>query len=149
MRIALYQPEIAGNTGAVLRLAACFSTPVDIIEPTGFVFSDARMKRAAMDYAGKVVFTRHVDWEAFRTKETGRLMLMTTQGETPLAEAGFGPGDIILLGSESAGVPAHIAGQCARRIRIPIAAQTRSLNLSVACGIAVHEALRQTNGLPS
>jgi tRNA (cytidine/uridine-2'-O-)-methyltransferase len=149
MRIALYQPEIAGNVGAVLRLAACMGVGVDIIEPTGFVFSDARMKRAGMDYIDQVAMTRHDDWSAFLATTTGRLMLMTTKGSRSIYNTAFDPSDILLFGRESSGVPTDVAEACAMRIRIPIAPAARSLNLGMSVGIAVTEALRQTGELPA
>ena len=144
MRIALYQPEIAGNVGAVLRLAACFGVGVDVVEPTGFVFSDARMKRAGMDYIDQADMVRHSDWSAFHTQVTGRLILLTTKGNVSLYDMVFQPEDVLMFGRESAGVPHDVAAHCAARIRIPIAASARSLNLSVSAGIALSEALRQT-----
>lgn len=149
MRIALYQPEIAGNMGAVLRLSACMGIGVDVIEPAGFLFSDARMKRAGMDYIDQAKLVRHVDWTAFAAQRTGRLMLLTTKGTAMLHATAFRPDDILLFGSESAGVPDAVATECAARIRIPIASSARSLNLSVSAGIALFEALRQTGGLPT
>ncbi len=148
MRIALYQPEIAGNMGAVLRLAACFGIPVDVIEPTGFVFSDAKLKRAGMDYLTHVDLTRHADWAAFAARVPGRLILLTTKGERRLHDWIFAPDDILLMGSESAGVPDAVAQSCAARLRIPMRPEVRSFNLSVATGIAIAEALRQTERLP-
>lgn len=148
MRIALYQPEIAGNVGAVLRLAACLGVPVDVIEPTGFTFSDARMRRAGMDYIDHVAVTRHPDWQSFRAQTRGRLILLTTHGDTRLPDMMFDADDILLMGSESAGVPEAVPSACSARVRIPIARQVRSLNLAVAAGIAISEALRQTGGLP-
>jgi tRNA (cytidine/uridine-2'-O-)-methyltransferase len=148
MRIALYQPEIAGNVGAVLRLAACMGVGVDIIEPTGFVFSDARMKRAGMDYIDQAEMVRHSDWTAFQAQIRGRLILLTTKGDVQLFDMTFQTDDILMFGRESAGVPADIAACCAARVRIPITASARSLNLSVSAGIAIAEALRQTGELP-
>ncbi len=148
MRIALYQPEIAGNVGAVLRLAACFGVPVDVIEPTGFVFSDAKLRRAGMDYIAHVDLVRHADWAAFSAATPGRRVLLTTRGETRLHDVAFEADDVLLMGSESAGVPEHVAATCVARVRIPIDPRVRSLNLSVATGIAIAEALRQTGGLP-
>lgn len=148
MRIALEQPEIAGNVGAVLRLAACFAVPVDIIEPIGFVWNDARVRRAGMDYADRVDVSRHADWASFRAAQPGRLMLLTTHGDTVLADANFAPDDILLMGSEGSGASPAARAASALAVRIPIAAGLRSLNLSVATGIAVHEALRQTGALP-
>ena len=148
MRIALYQPEIAGNVGAVLRLAACMGVAVDIIEPTGFVFSDARMKRAGMDYIDQAETVRHADWAAFYAQLTGRLILLTTKGDVALYDMSFLSSDILMFGQESAGVPDEVSAIATARIRIPIAAPARSLNLSVSAGIAIAEALRQTGGLP-
>jgi tRNA (cytidine/uridine-2'-O-)-methyltransferase len=148
MRIALYQPEIAGNVGAVLRFAACMGVGVDIIEPTGFVFSDARMKRAGMDYIDQVAMTRHEDWSAFQAAITGRLVLMTTKGSQSIYRTEFLATDILLFGRESSGVPTDVADACTMRIRIPIMSTARSLNLGMSVGIAVSEALRQTGGLP-
>lgn len=108
MRIALYQPEIAGNVGAILRLAACFSVPVDIIMPMGFAFSDAKLKRAAMDYGAAAEVTRHANFEAFdeaRRAEGRRLVLMSSHASQPLPEVRFDGHDVLLMGSEGAGVP--------------------------------------------
>lgn len=152
MRLAAYQPEIAGNMGALLRLAACFEVAIDVIEPCGFVWSDARMRRAAMDYAQNVDVTRHADWRAFdaTTHETrARIVLLTTKATVRLPDFVFAPDDVLLLGSESAGVPADVAAACEAAVRIPIGAQVRSLNIAVAAGIALAEALRQTRGFPT
>lgn len=149
MRLALYQPDQAGNVGTILRLAACLGVPVDIIEPCGFPWSDKALRRAGMDYAEIAQVTRHADWQAFATELSGqRLVLMTTQGATPLHQARFEPADILLLGSESSGAPASVHSAAAMRVRIPQAPATRSLNIAVAAGIALGEALRQTEGWP-
>jgi tRNA (cytidine/uridine-2'-O-)-methyltransferase len=147
MRIALEQPEIAGNVGAVLRLAACFAVPVDIIEPLGFAWSDARVRRAGMDYADRVDVSRHADWAAFRAARPGRIVLLTTHGDTALSDVAFSADDILLMGSEGSGATPVARAAAAIAARIPIAPGLRSLNLSVATGIAVHEALRQTGAL--
>ncbi len=144
MRLACYQPEIAGNMGALLRLAACFEIGIDIVEPCGFVFSDAKMRRAGMDYAAHVAVTRHADWSAFRTATTRRIVLLTTKASDDLYDFAFDDADTLLLGSESAGVPDTVASACEARLRIPIAPVVRSLNIAVAAGIALGEALRQT-----
>ena len=146
MRIALYQPDIAGNVGAVLRIGACFGLPVDVIEPCGFVFSDARMRRAGMDYLDAVELVRHADWAAFRAARRERLVLLTAHGLVPLYTAAFAADDIILMGSESGGAPDPVHEAAALRVRIPMRPGLRSLNLAVSAGIAVAEALRQTGG---
>ncbi|HLZ78572.1 MAG TPA: tRNA (cytidine(34)-2'-O)-methyltransferase [Sphingomonas sp.] len=149
MRIALHQPEIAGNVGTILRLAACFGLPVDVIEPCGFAFSDRALARAGMDYAERAAVTRHADWQAFRTARAERLILFTTTGDTRLPDMRFEANDVLLFGSESAGAPPHVHDAAAQRIRVPIAADARSLNIAMACAMGVGEALRQTGGWPT
>lgn len=148
MRLALYQPDQAGNVGTILRLAACLAVPVDIIEPCGFAFSDRALKRAGMDYTEMANVTRHKGWTDFEQGIEGRLLLLTTGGDVPLPLARFVAGDTLLLGAESTGAPAIVHGQADLRIRIPQATGTRSLNIAVAAGIAIAEALRQTDGWP-
>ena len=149
MRIALHQPDIAGNVGTILRLAACFGVGVDIIEPCGFAFSDRGLKRAGMDYAASAALVRHDDWDAFTQATVGRIMLLSTRGTVRLPDAAFDPDDILLLGSESAGAPPHVHAAAAFSVRIPLLDGFRSLNVAVAAGIALAEALRQTEGLPA
>ena len=152
MRIALYQPDIAGNVGTILRLAACLGVGVDLIEPMGFAYSDRALARAGMDYAGAVEVTRHVDWTAFEAKfesgASGRLALLTTRGGTRLDQAIFRPDDVLLLGSEGSGVPPEVHARADLAVRIPLRPAFRSLNVAVAAGIALAEALRQTGGFP-
>ena len=149
MRLAIYQPEIPGNLGAMLRLAACFDVAVDIIEPCGFAFSDKRMKRAGMDYIDHVALTRHVDWTAFRAAQKGRVLLLSSKAETRVHDFAFAADDVLLFGQESAGVPDSVRDECDAALRIPLGVHVRSLNVSVAAGIALGEALRQTGQLPS
>lgn len=149
MRIALFQPDIAGNVGAVLRIGACLATPVDLIEPMGFAWDDKRVARAGMDYIDHVVITRHPDWEAFERQAEGRIVLLTTRGATPFHEFAFAAGDILLFGSESAGAPDRVHARADARVVIPMAPGLRSLNLSVSVGIVLAEALRQTVRWPS
>ena len=149
MRLALHQPDQAGNVGAILRLAACLGVPVDIVEPCGFPWSDRALKRAGMDYAEIAAVTRHASWEDFERARGGRLVLLTTSGDVRLDEARFEADDVLLLGSESLGVPAAVHQLAALRVRIPQVPETRSLNLAVAAGIALAEALRQTKRWPS
>jgi tRNA (cytidine/uridine-2'-O-)-methyltransferase len=148
MRIALYQPEIAGNVGTILRMAACFGVAVDLIEPMGFAYGDRALARAAMDYARAADVRRHVDWSAFVDTAPSRLVLLTTSGGTRLDAATFRAGDTLLFGSEGSGVPQAVHDRADTRVRIPLGAGMRSLNLAVACGIALGEALRQTDGWP-
>ena len=148
MRIALYQPDQAGNVGAILRLAACLGIAVDIVEPCGFPWGDRALKRAGMDYAEIARVTRHDSWAAFQTAAAGRIVLLTTHGDTLLPSARFEPHDVLLMGSESEGVPDMVHARADLRVRIPQAAGTRSLNIAVAAGIALADALRQTGSWP-
>ena len=149
MRLALFQPDQAGNVGTILRLAACLGVPVDIVEPCGFPFSARALKRAGMDYAEVAAVTRHSGWEAFEAGLTGRLVLFTTAAALPLPDARFEAEDILLFGSESRGAPEAVHARAGLRVRIPQAAGTRSLNLAVAAGIGLAEAIRQTGAWPA
>ena len=150
MRIALYQPEIAGNVGAVMRLGACLGAAVELIDPLGFVWDDKRVRRAAMDYIDHVAVTRHAGFDAFRAAmEPGtRLVLFTTKASHSLYDFAFRRGDVLLFGQESAGVPPAVAEACHARVRIPMRADVRSMNLATSAAIALGEALRQTGELP-
>ena len=151
MRIALYQPDIAGNVGTILRLAACWQVPVDIILPCGFPASDAQLRRAAMDYGAEADVTRHADFEAFAAAQLGggaRLIALTGAGDTGLYHAQFRADDVLLMGRESAGLPDALHARAHVRVRIPMAEGFRSLNLAVASGIALGEAMRQTALFP-
>ncbi|WP_343612735.1 tRNA (cytidine(34)-2'-O)-methyltransferase [Novosphingobium sp.] len=149
MRIALFEPEIAGNVGAVLRLCACFATAVDLIEPMGFTWDDRRVRRAAMDYIDHVTITRHASFEAFRAGiGTQRLVLFTTKTDRSAYDFTYRPDDILLFGKESAGVPAAVSDVCDARVRIPMQPQVRSMNLATTAALALGEALRQTGSLP-
>jgi tRNA (cytidine/uridine-2'-O-)-methyltransferase len=148
MRLALYQPDIPQNAGAVLRLGACLGVPVDIIEPCGFVLSDRRLKRAGMDYIAAAELARHDCWASFAAIPRGRLVLLTTKGDQAYHRFAFRPDDTLLLGRETAGVPEDVHRACDARLRIPLMPGQRSLNLAVAAALVLGEALRQTDGLP-
>jgi len=148
MRIALFQPDIAGNVGTILRTSACLDVPVDIIEPCGFPFSDRKLKRAGMDYATQADVSRHADWATFRESHPTRIVLLTVKGDTALPDAQFEPDDILMTGSESAGAPPYVHDAAAMRIHIPMLPGFRSLNVAIATGIALGEALRQTGNWP-
>jgi tRNA (cytidine/uridine-2'-O-)-methyltransferase len=149
MRIALFEPEIAGNVGAILRLGACLGAAVDLIEPMGFEWDDRRVRRAAMDYIDHVSITRHTNFDAFRaTIGAGRLVLFTTKSRQSAYAFGFDADDVLLFGKESAGVPAAVAEACDARLRLPIRPDVRSMNLATAAALALGEALRQTGRLP-
>lgn len=149
MDIALYEPDIAHNTGAILRLGACFEVPVHIIEPAGFDASDRALKRAALDYIDHVAIKRHVsfdEFEAWRQKQGHRLILLTTKADKSYLDIEYESGDILLLGRESAGVPADVHDRADVRVTIPLAPDMRSLNVAMAASMALGEALRQTGG---
>ena len=149
MRIALYQPDMAGNVGAVLRTSACFGIVCDIIEPCGFAFSERALKRSGMDYVEHAQIRRHADWSAFlETLDGARIVLMSSKASTPLPKFHFLPNDIILMGSESSGAPPEVHARADARVYIPMAIGFRSLNISVSAGIAVAEGLRQTQQFP-
>ena len=149
MRLALYQPDIAGNVGTLIRLGACLGVPLDVVEPTGFAWSDRALARAGMDYAAAAEVRRWRDWEAFEVALAGRLVLLTTRGAVLLPDARFRPDDVLLLGSESAGVPDAVHARAELRIRVPMRPGFRSLNVAVSAALAIGAALRQTNGWPS
>ena len=149
MRLCLYQPEIAGNVGAVMRLGACMGVAIDLIEPMGFEWDDKRVRRTAMDYIDHVEVVRHAGFDEFRKGMTGRLILFTTKAQQSPYDFEFQEDDVLMFGQESAGVPAHVAAASAARLRIPIRPEVRSFNLATSAALALGEALRQTDGLPA
>ena len=150
MRVALYQPEIAGNVGAVMRLGACLGVGVDLIEPMGFAWEDRRVRRTAMDYIDHVEVIRHPGFEAFRDSAgDARLVLFTTKATVSPYDFAFEGEDILLFGQESAGVPQSVRDAAGASVRLPIRPEVRSLNLASAVTIGLGEALRQTGRLPS
>lgn len=149
MRLCLYQPEIAGNVGAVMRLGACFGVPIDLIEPMGFEWDDKRVRRTAMDYIDHVDVVRHSSFETFREAIRGRLILFTTKADQSPYDFSFQLDDILMFGKESAGVPAEVIAASDAALRIPIRPEVRSFNLATSTALALGEALRQTRGLPA
>ena len=146
LRIALYQPDIAGNTGTILRMAACLGIAVDIIEPAGFDLSDRALKRAGMDYLEMAALTRHLDFARFedwRRSEGRRLILFSTKAALPYTKFAFAEGDILLFGRELAGVPDHVRDAADEELLIPMPGGGRSLNVALAAAMAVGEAMRQ------
>jgi tRNA (cytidine/uridine-2'-O-)-methyltransferase len=151
MRLALYQPDIAQNTGTMLRLAACLGIGVDVIAPTGFDMTDRALRRAGLDYLAHVEIMRHAsfaDFLAVRQSGGSRLVLLTTRAEAPYTSFPFQTADTLLMGRESAGVPAAVHEAVDARVRIPVRGGLRSLNVAVAAAMALGEALRQTRGFP-
>ncbi|OBQ84347.1 MULTISPECIES: tRNA (cytidine(34)-2'-O)-methyltransferase [unclassified Mesorhizobium] len=146
LRIGLYQPDIAGNTGTILRFAACLDLGVDIIEPAGFPLSDRALKRAGMDYLEMAALTRHADWHAFeewRRTNARRLVLLTTKAETAYTQFAFAAGDVLLFGRESAGVPEEVHQAADARLTIPMRPGARSINVALSVAMVAGEALRQ------
>lgn len=128
----------------MLRIGACFAAPVHVIGPCGFPFSAKAVRRVAMDYAERAEPVAHVDWSSFLdARPRGRLVLLTTSGAEPLWEHRFQPGDTLLTGRESAGVPEEVHAAANVRLRIPMPGGGRSLNVAVAAAIALAEATRQ------
>lgn len=148
MRIALFEPDIAGNVGTIIRLAACTGAGVDLIEPMGFPWGDRALARAGMDYAGQAEVRRHADWAAFLDTVQARIVLFTTKGAARIDQTQFAPGDILLFGAEGSGVPEQVHDRAELRVRIPMRPGFRSLNVAVSAGIGLAEALRQTRGWP-
>jgi tRNA (cytidine/uridine-2'-O-)-methyltransferase len=148
MRIALFQPDIAGNVGTILRMAACLGLAVDLIEPMGFAWSDRALARAGMDYAAEAEVVRHADWAAFVATAAGRIVLLTTKGGERLDAARFAADDVLLFGSESSGVPADVHERADARVLIPMRTGLRSLNVAVAAAMTAATALNQTEGWP-
>ncbi len=148
MRLALYQPEIPQNTGTLLRLGACLGVGVDIIEPCGFVWNDARLKRAGMDYMELVTVQRHVSWRSFKDQVTSRLILLDAKATTSFLDFQFQPEDILVLGQESRGVPDSVYEEMSHQVIIPMVPGRRSLNVAISAAIVLSEALRQTKLYP-
>ncbi len=144
MRLALHEPDIAGNVGTLIRTATCFGVAVDLIEQMGFPYSDRALARSAMDYAALADVVRHADWDAFRAATQGRIVLATTLGAIPLPEMVFRPDDVILLGSEGGGVPEAVHDAADIRVRVPMRSGVRSLSVAITGGILLAEARRQT-----
>ena len=150
MRVALFQPDIPQNAGAILRLCACLGVGLDIVGPAGFVLTDAQLRRVGMDYAAHAAMTVHDSWAAFTNALApgSRLLLLTTSGDADYRAAAYRASDILLLGRESAGVPDFVHEAAQSRLTIPLAAGMRSLNVATAAAMVLGEALRQTGGFP-
>ena len=151
IHVALFEPEIPGNAGNVARLCAATGSPLHLIGRLGFSFAHPKAKRAVMDYWNEVDLHRHVAWEDFADAVAGRTVwMLTTKAERTIWEAEFAPGDVLLLGPESRGLPdALLAAEPERCLRIPMVPSARSLNLGSSASIALYEALRQTRETPA
>ncbi|MGV6874676.1 tRNA (cytidine(34)-2'-O)-methyltransferase [Pseudochelatococcus sp. B33] len=150
LRLALYQPDIPQNAGTMLRMCACFGIAAEIIEPAGFPVSDRAFRRAGMDYLDDVVINRHDSWSRFQEWRSGagapRLVLTTTRATATHVGFAFRPGDIVMVGRESAGVPEEVHAAADARIVVPIRPGLRSINVAVTAAVVIGEALRQLGG---
>ncbi|NKB51179.1 MAG: tRNA methyltransferase [Rhizobiaceae bacterium] len=147
LRIVLFQPDIPGNTGTILRLAACLGLAVDIIQPAGFRLDDKSLRRAGMDYLERAAMLLHDDWSAFeawRSDEKRRLIVLTTKAEQGYTEFEYLPGDCLLFGRESSGVPEFVHEVADQRLTIKMGQTGRSLNIAMSVAMATGEAIRQT-----
>jgi tRNA (cytidine/uridine-2'-O-)-methyltransferase len=148
IELALYQPDIPQNTGALLRLGACLDVKLHIIHPTGFTFSARTLRRAALDYLDYAAFEEHSSFAAFedfRCAKGKRLVLLTTKATLSAYAARYEPGDILMVGRESAGVPDDVAAVADLRVRIPMRPGLRSINVALAAALVLGEAKRQTD----
>lgn len=149
LTLALYQPDIPQNCGTMLRMCACLGIDAAIIEPTGFPVTDKHFRRAGMDYLDHVTIKRHVSWRAFedwRQDQGRRLILLSTGASVSYTDFTYAPGDILLVGRESAGVPENVHSAADARVLIPLQPPLRSLNVAVAAAMVVGEAIRQISG---
>jgi tRNA (cytidine/uridine-2'-O-)-methyltransferase len=155
LHLALFEPDIAQNAGTILRMCACFGIAAHIIEPAGFVSSDRTFRRAGMDYLDHVALMRHASWDAFQRWRSdagpgkGRLLALSTKATVRYCDHAFAPGDVLLLGRESAGLPDHVHAAADARLRIPMRPPLRSLNVAISAAIVAAEALRQIGAFPS
>lgn len=150
--LALYEPDIPQNCGTMLRACACLGVAAAIIEPAAFPIGDRHFRRAGMDYLDHVRIERHASWtafEAWRRAEGRRLVLLTTGGDAALWDFAFRPGDVLMVGRESAGVPDRVRAAADARLVVPLRPGMRSLNVAVAASLALGEALRQARAFPA
>jgi tRNA (cytidine/uridine-2'-O-)-methyltransferase len=148
-RLVLYQPDIPQNAGTLMRMAACLGVPLEIVEPAGFDVSDRHLRRSGLDYLDHVTITRHrsfAAFEAWRGEAGARLVLATTKGAVPYTDFAFRPGDCLMVGRESAGVPEAVHEAADARVVVPMRSGLRSLNVAVAAAMILGEALRQAGG---
>ena len=149
MRLVLFEPDIPQNAATLLRLAACMGLAVDVVEPCGFLFSDRHFRRAGLDYLDHARWTRHENWAAYSAKNPpGRLIALSPAGEASHVEFAFQGSDRLMVGRESSGLPPEIEETAQARVRIPMRAGLRSLNVAIAAAMVLGEALRQSGLYP-
>ena len=152
MRISIFQPDIPQNLGALLRVSACLSVPLDIIEPCGFAFSEKKLRRTAMDYISQADFRTFIDYRTFKDQQqkerpNSRVILLTTKSSKNYLDFKFRKNDRLLLGRESAGVPEYVHETVDDAVTIEMPGKGRSLNVVVSCVMVLSEAMRQTRDL--
>ena len=148
LRLALFQPDIPQNAGTLLRTCACLGVGADIVEPAGFPTADRNFRRAGMDYLDALDLRRHASFAGFEAWRAGavprpRLVLLTTGAESDYRDVAFRPGDVLMVGRESAGVPEEVHAAADLRVTVPMRPAFRSLNVAVAAAMVLGEALRQ------
>jgi tRNA (cytidine/uridine-2'-O-)-methyltransferase len=149
LRLALFEPDIPQNTGAMMRLAACLGVGLDLIEPCGFVLDDRRLRRAGMDYMADLDLVRHAAWRHFHAAlGDRRLVLLTTRGSRSYLDFAFRPDDVLLVGRESGGVAEEVHAAADARILVPMQPGMRSLNVALTAAMVLGEAIRQTRHDP-
>ncbi|MCP4184479.1 MAG: tRNA (cytidine(34)-2'-O)-methyltransferase [Hyphomicrobiales bacterium] len=150
--LVLFQPDIPGNTGTLMRLAACLDFNIHIIQPAGFRLDDVNLKRAGMDYLELTKLIRHADWKSFedwRIEQQRRLLLLTTKGDKTHLVIKYRKSDLIMLGRESSGVPEFVHQIADHSIVIPMHRKARSINIALSGALVMGEALRQTDKYPN
>ena len=146
MKVLLYQPDIAGNVGTIIRMCACLGLDLDIIEPCGFPFSREKIRKSGLDYIDKVNITRYSSFEEYKQANNNyRIVLLTTKASTNYLKFQFEENDILMVGRESAGVPDEVHKSVNERIIIEMKNDARCLNVAMSLAIVTGEAIRQTS----
>lgn len=146
LKVALYQPDIAGNVGTIMRLSACLDLELNIIEPCGFPFTEDKIRRSAMDYFDHVKLKRYSSFEEFKNdNKNSRIILLSTKAPVNYTKFEFRESDILMVGRESAGVPEEIHNSVDARVIIPMKNNMRCLNVAISLSIVLGEAMRQCN----
>lgn len=144
MKVAMYEPDIAGNVGTIIRMCACLGLDLDIIEPCGFPFNREKIKKSGLDYIDKVKITRYASFDEFKEiNKDYRIILLTTKASVEYTTFQFQNNDILMVGRESAGVPDTVHNSVDGRVIIKMQENTRCLNVAISLAMVVGEALRQ------
>ena len=143
MNLAIFEPDIPQNTGAMIRICSCFDVDIDIIHPASFVLSEKSLNRVAMDYIKNVKISEFDDWKDYMTKRNGRKILLSTRGSKSYYDYSFNQSDNLIVGRESAGVPEYVHQDSDEVLKINMKAGARSLNVATSSAIVISEAIRQ------